>query len=197
MAGAEPAVSAPSQVAPEISARHPDGVVLESASALPPLSTHAEATGVVALRPALEADAIDALVERWLTAWAHESIDALAALLTDDAQPLDGTGHGRSGLLEAFHQRFQAHDYTRLAAQPLVGAVAARIARWEYDELDAGDAPGAAVSAVHPGETIVRVPIDLTHEGGDKLFGDALLFVLRREDGKLAVAAYGEVDDPK
>ena len=198
MARGEPAVSAPLQVAPEGSTRHPDAVVIDAISALPDPSTHAEARGVVALRPALEPDAVAALVERWLAAWEHESIDGLAALLTDDAQPLDGTGHGRAGLLEAFHQRFQAHDYTQLAGQPVMRSE--RIARWDYDELDAGEAlamTSAAVSAAHPGETVVRVPMDLTHEAGDKLFGDALLFVLRREGGKLAVAAYGEVDDPK
>jgi hypothetical protein len=181
-----------------VASRHPDAVVIESPSALPSPSTHAEARGVVTLRPALEPDAIETLVERWLAAWEHESIDGLAALLTDDAEPLDGTGHGRAGLLEAFRQRFQAHDYTRLAGQPVMRTD--RIARWEYDELDAGDAAGAigpAVSAVHPGETLVRVPIDVTREAGDKLFGDALLFVVRREDGKLAVTAYGEIDDPK
>jgi hypothetical protein len=187
------------QVAPEGSApsRHPDGVVIESPSALPSPSTRAEARGVVTLRPGLAPDAIEAVLERWLAAWEHESIDGLAALLTDDAQPLDGTGHGRAGLLDAFRQRFQAHDYTRIAGQPVMRSD--RIERWEYDDLDTGnaaDATGLAVSAVHPGETLVRVPID-TRESGEKLFGDALLFVLRREDGKLAVTAYGEIDDPK
>ena len=188
------------QVAPEGSApsRHPDGVVIESPSALPSPSTRAEARGVVTLRPGLAPDAIEAVLERWLAAWEHESIDGLAALLTDDAQPLDGTGHGRAGLLDAFRQRFQAHDYTRIAGQPVMRSD--RIERWEYDDLDTGnaaDATGPAVSAVHPGETLVRVPIDVTRESGEKLFGDALLFVLRREDGKLAVTAYGEIDDPK
>ena len=201
MARAEPPVSAPSlgesmQTSQELAGpRHPDAIVIESLSALPSPSTRAEARGVVTLRPALDAGAIDALVERWLAAWEHESLDGLAALLTDDAQPLDGSGHGRAGLLEAFRQRFQAHDYTRIAGQPVMRSE--RIEQWEYDELDAGNAPSLAAFAVHAGETLVRVPIGVTHEAGDKLFGDALVFVVGREDGKLAVTAYGEVDDPK
>jgi hypothetical protein len=36
----------------------------------------------------------------------------------------------------------------------------------------------------------------VTHVAGEKLFSDVIVLVLRREDGKFRIAAYGEMDVP-
>jgi hypothetical protein len=48
---------------------------------------------------------------------------------------------------------------------------------------------------MRPGEILVRAPIDRTHVAGERLFGDVFVLVLRREDGELRIAAYGEMEE--
>ena len=184
---ASPPVAAPST---EPETRRPDAVVVEPPEAIPAPVARAEAQGVVTLREPLAADAVREIVEQLMDAWKKQSLEALVALLTSDAGPIEGRGHGRGPLVEAWRQRLRTHEYSRLTGMEIVRLD--RIERWTYDELGSSDAP-ARPAEMRPGEIYVRVPFEVTHLGNEKLFEDVLELVLRREEGHYRIAAYGEV----
>jgi hypothetical protein len=169
--------------------RRPDGVVLEPPAAIPAPASVASAGGVVALREPLTADAVTVLVESFVDAWSHQALDALVAMLAADAGPLEARGRGRSVLVEGWRQRLHAHEYERLAGVEVVRPE--RIQRWSWEDLAATDTDRADV---RPGELLVRAPVEVATVGGDRLFGDVLTMVLRVEDGKYKIVAYGETD---
>ncbi len=192
-AGAPPPVTVPGAIpsAGISAARRPDAVVLEPRFALPNPATRAEARGVVSLRAPLTAEAVLAVVQSLLEAWQRASLEGLVALLASDAVPMEAAGHSRLDLIESFRQRLQAHDYARLASVELVHSE--RVEHWDWDELGTRDTP-ARPPDMHRDETYVRVPLEVTRESGEKLFGDAILLVLRREAGRLVIASYAEAE---
>jgi hypothetical protein len=46
------------------------------------------------------------------------------------------------------------------------------------------------------GDLLVRVPILTPRVGNDRLFGDVVVLLLRREDGRFKIAGYGEDGAP-
>jgi hypothetical protein len=175
--------------------RRPDAVLLEPVVARPPTVAHADAQGVVALRTPIGEGAVAAVVRGWIDAWQRESLDALADMLSPDAVPIESShGHGRAALLDSFRQRLQAHDYARLTGLEVLRPD--RIERADYEDL-AAIAGRSRPPEMRPDDLYIRVPLELTHVAGERLFGDVLVFVLRREDGKLRIAAYGEDDEKK
>jgi hypothetical protein len=162
-------------------------------SALPAASAHARAEGIVALREPSGADAVVEIVEGFLDGWSHDSLDALLALTTPDAGSLDGPDHGHATLVESWRQRLRAHDYARLAGAEIVRPE--RIERWEWDELGQPPAP-ARPNEMHRGDVLVRAPVEVTRVAGERVFGDVLTLILRRAEGRLRIAAYGESDAP-
>ena len=153
-----------------------------------------QARGVVVLREPLGSDAVRDLVFSLMDAWQSESLDGLAELLTADARPFDAHAPGRDALLEAWRQRLHAHRYNRLGGTDLVRPE--RIEQWDFDELS----PAAALPfparprEMRPGELYVRVPLETTGVAGEKLYGDVIQLLVRREDGKCKIVAYGETD---
>jgi len=184
----DPAASPASSGAPP---RRPDAVVLEPGAALPRSAARADARGVVALREPVGGGKVTDLVQSFLAGWQHDSLDSLAALLTRDAAPIDARARGRAGLVEGWRQRLHAHDYGRLAGVELVRPE--RIERWDRDELMVAGTARPAQEML-PGDIYVRVPLEVTAVAGEKLFADTLVMILRLEEGKLLIAAYGEVD---
>jgi hypothetical protein len=172
-------------------ARRPDGVVLEPPAALPGATMRAGADGVIALREPVSFDLIAETVEAVADAWQRGQLDGLLALLATDAGPFEARSRGRAALIDSWRQRLRAHDYGRLANVELVRRD--RIAHWEWDELGGPNAP-ARPRDMRAGEILVRAPLEATHVAGERLFGDAMLLVLRLEDRRLKVAAYGEAD---
>jgi hypothetical protein len=173
--------------------RKPDGVVVEPPPAMPVIAARAEARGVVALREPLGGDAVRDLVSSLVEAWQRESIEALAALLTTDAGPFEARARGRGVLVEGWRQRLRAHPYGKLAGADMVRPE--RIEHWDVDDLAAANAP-ARPPDMRVGEVFVRVPLEVNRVAGEKFFGDVIVLLLRREDGKYRIAAYGEIDAP-
>ncbi len=173
--------------------RKPDAVVVEPPPAMPSTTSRAYARGVVALREPLGSDAVRELVSALVDAWERESLDALTALLTADAGPFEARARGRAPLVEGWRQRLRAHPYGRLATMEVVHPE--RVERWEAEDLGGPDAP-ARPPDMRPGELYVRVPLEVCRIAGEKLFGDVIVLLLRREEGKYRIAAYGEVDAP-
>jgi hypothetical protein len=171
-------------------ARKPDGVVLEPPPALPPTADRSEAAGVVALREPLGEVAVRTVVRALVDAWLRESLEQLVALLTSDAGPLEARARGRASLVEGFRQRLHAHEYRRLAGADVVHPE--RIERYGWNDLVAPNAVPRPTD-MRPEELFVRVPLEVTRTGGERLFGDVLLLLLRREGDRYLVAAYGEL----
>jgi hypothetical protein len=185
--GVQEAVEAPS--AGEPPPRRPDAVVVEPPAAMPPASTKAPARGVVALREPLAGDAVREAVMQVIDAWQRASLEALVATLTGDAGPIEARARGRGPLVETWRQRLRTHEYNRLAGLEVVRPE--RIEHWAFDELGVPGVP-ARPAEMRPDEVFVRVPLETTHLGSEKLFEDVLVLVVRREDGRYKVAAYGE-----
>jgi hypothetical protein len=158
---------------------------------LPSPAERAETRGVVALREPLGGDALREVVFAVADAWQRESLEQLVALLSGDAGPIEARSRGRSALIESFRQQMHAHEYRRLAGVNLVRAE--RIERYAWDDLSAPDAPPRPPD-MHPDEVYVRVPLEVTRVAGERLFGDVMLLVLRREEGAYRIVAYGEAD---
>ncbi len=174
--------------------RHPDGALMDTMPAALPVATdRAEARGVVALREPIGTNAIRAVVAAVAEAWQRESPEALGDLLTPDAGPIEGRSRGSAALVEGWRQRLHAHEYGRLAGVELVRLE--RIERYDWDDLSAPGAPPRPLE-MRRDEVYVRVPIEVTHVGGERLFGDLIVLLLRREERRYKVAAYGEVDAP-
>jgi len=171
--------------------RRPDAVVVEPPAAMPSVVARAEARGVVALREPPAGDAVRDVVQQLAAAWQAGSVEALMALLTADAGPIEGRGRGRGPLVESWRQRLHAHDYTRLSGVDVFRPE--RIERWTWDELGAAGAPTRPAD-MHHDEVVVRVPVEVTHLSNEKVFEDIVVLVLRLEDSRYKIAAYGEVE---
>ena len=174
-------------------AREPDGVVIDPPSLLPAPVARDRARGVVSLREPSGHDAVVELVRAFLDGWQRESLEALLSLAAPDSGLIDGPDHGHAALVENWRQRLRAHDYARLAGAEMVNPE--HIERWEWDELGAPAKP-ARPSTMRPGELLVRAPLEVTRVGGERVFGDVVMMVLRRQDGGLRIAGYSEVDAP-
>ena len=192
--GPEPAspVTPASPAVVQAPARAPDGVVIDPPPILPAPVARSRAQGVISLREPPAHDAVVELVRAFLDGWQRESLETLLGLSTPDAGLIDGPDHGHAALVESWRQRLRAHDYGRLAGTELVAPE--RIERWEWDELGTPDTP-ARPSGMRPGEILVRAPLEVTRVAGERVFGDVVTMVVKRQDGGLRITGYGEVQD--
>ena len=165
--------------------------MLEPPPAMPSVVERADTRGVIALREPLGGDALREVVLAVADAWQRESVEQLMALLTNDAGPLEARSRGRATLAETWRQRMHAHEYRRLAGMTLVRVE--RIERYRWEDLSTPDSPPRPPE-MHTDELYVRVPLEVTRIAGERLFGQELLLLLRREEGKYKIAAYGESD---
>jgi hypothetical protein len=142
------------------------------------------------LREPVAAEAVARFVETFVDAWRRESLEDLAALLSNasDAGPLEARGRGREAIMENWRQRLKGHPHEYAA---LGGDLVAmdRIERWDVDSAHA--APGNGGGA----DVFVSAPVDATWTGVDRLFKNYLVMVLRREPGGFRIVAYGETDE--
>jgi hypothetical protein len=185
-----PTGASASAVVPE---REPDGVVLDAPPVLPAPRIRGSAQGVVSLREPSGQDAVVELVRAFVDGWQRASLDALLALTAPDAGLIDGPDHGHAALVESWRQRLRAHDYGRLAGAEVM--LPERIERWEWDELGTPPRP-TRPPTMRPGEILIRAPLEVTRIGGERVFGDVVVMVVRRQEGGLRIAGYGEVDAP-
>lgn len=184
---------APAEGAPSATARAPDGVVMDAPPLVPAPLARGNARGVVSLREPPGQDAVVELVRTFLDGWQRESLETLLSMVSPDAGLIDGPDHGHAALVESWRQRLRAHDYGRLAGAEMVQAE--RIQRWEWDELGTPARPSRP-SGMRPGEILIRAPLEVTRVAGERVFGDVVTMILRRQEGTLRIAGYGEGDAP-
>ena len=172
--------------------RHPDGVVLEPPSALPGVTVRADARGVVALREPLGDDAIRAVVKQIVSAFEEKDPTTLESLLSDEVAYYEGGRKlTRSNLVDVWRRRMSQLDYSKLAGMDVVRVE--KIQRFEYDELG-GQGEPARPPDMQQGDLFVKVPIEISQVGGEKLFGDAWFLTLRQEAGILHISGITEVN---
>ncbi len=169
--------------------RRPDGVVLEPAPAMPTASDRASATGIVALREPLADKDVEDVVRAYIRGFEREDVDALTQLLAQEASPLGRTGN-RTQLIDLWRTKIKNFEYQKLAGVEV--ARIAQIEKFSFDILGASGAPPRPTE-MRPGDLYVRVPIATPRVGSDQLFGDILVLLLRREDGRLKIA--GQADE--
>ena len=172
--------------------RRPDGVVIEPPPALPAPSDRASARGIVALREPLADRDVEEMVRAYVRAFEREDIDALKQLLAQDAVPLGRNG-SKTQLIDLWSTKMKNFEYQKLAG--LEVARVTQIEKFSYEALGSGSAPGLPQrpTEMRPGDLYVRVPISTPRVGTDQLFGDILVLLLRREDGRLRLA--GQADE--
>lgn len=178
--------------------RRPDGVVLEPPPAVPAAQERATtSSAVLALREPPAAEDVEEVVRDYLRAFEREDLDGLQHLLAREAGPLGRAG-GKSQLVDSWRGRFKSFEYQKLA-----GAEVARFGQLERRSYDgyavaasAGGPTGNRPSEMRPGDLLVRVPIATPRVGGEQLFGDVLVLLLRREDGKLRIAGQADETTP-
>jgi hypothetical protein len=147
------------------------------------------AGGAVCLRERVSKAEVGRVLDAFMDAWTRKSIDDLVALLGTDAGPLEARSRGRAALIEDWRDRLRSNDYGRLAGAELV-----RRERVQMHEVGDADAADGALQGIdlRPQEIYVRVPLELNGLGGEKLFGDVIVFIFRREEGELRIVGYGE-----
>ena len=119
----------------------------------------------------------------------REDVDALVQLLAQEASPLGRSGN-KTQLVDLWRTKIKNFEYQKLAGVEV--ARIAQIERHTYDTLGASGAPSRPTE-MRPGDLYVRVPIATPRVGSDQLFGDVLVLLLRREDGRLKIA--GQADE--
>lgn len=170
--------------------RRPDGVAIEPPPALPTPSDRAEARGVVALREPLADRDVEEIVRAYIRGFEREDDQALIQLLAQEAVSLGRQGSSRQQLVEIWRTKMKSFEYQRLA-----GLEVARISQIERHTYETMGAPGSPPrpSEMRPGDIYIRVPIATPRVGSEQLFGDILVLLLRREDGRLKIA--GQADE--
>jgi hypothetical protein len=169
--------------------RRPDGVALDPPPARPPATDRAPASGIIALREPLADKDVEDVVRAYVRAFEREDIEALRQLLAQDAAPIGRTG-GRQQLLDLWTMRMKNFEYQKLA-----GTEVARYSKIERHTFETLGAPGSPPRPpeMRPGDLYIRVPIATPRVGSEQLFGDVLILLLRREDGRLKIA--GQADE--
>ncbi|MBX3261414.1 MAG: hypothetical protein KF782_17145 [Labilithrix sp.] len=172
--------------------RRPDGVALEPPPAMPPPADRAEARGVVALREPLADKDVEEVVQAYIRAFEREDDQALVQLVAQEAASLGRAGSSRQQLIDVWRTKMKSFEYQRLA-----GLEVARVSQMErhtYETLGGPDTPERPAE-MRPGDLYVRVPITTPRVGSEQLFGDVLVLLLRREDGRLKIAGQADETD--
>jgi hypothetical protein len=179
----------------ETARRQPDGVAVDPTGEPPRARERAEASErLVTLRTPLGADrAVDTVSELFRKIVIEDS-DGLEALFTREATAGNGSGAPSSTPLAMlwWQQRFRRLDYTRLAGEPIFREAELEIYRAE-DEVDALPHPAIRLEALGETDVVIRLPILTSHAGADRLFGDEMIFWLRREGDRYKI--YRVVED--
>jgi hypothetical protein len=168
--------------------RPPDGVVLDTPPALPLAADRAPASGIVALREPLADKDVEDVVRAYVRAFEREDIDALVQLLAQDATPLGRAGT-KTQLIDLWRTKMKNFEYQKLAGVEV--ARVAQIEKHDYDGLGVSGGP-MRPSEMRPGDLYIRVPIATPRLGTDQLFGDVLVLLLRREEGRLKIAGQSD-----
>jgi hypothetical protein len=179
----------------ETARRRPDGVAVDPTGEPPRAREPAQASDrLVTLRTPLGADrAVDTVSELFRKIVIEDS-DGLEALFTREATAGNGNGGTAATPLAVlwWQQRFRRLDYTRLAGEPIFREAELEIYRAE-DDIEALPHPAIRLEALGETDVVIRLPILTSHAGADRLFGDEMIFWLRRDGDRYKI--YRVIED--
>jgi len=165
--------------------RHPDGVAIDPTSEPPETREEADVeNSLVTLRTPLGVDrAVETVGDLFRKIVLEDS--SVDALFTRDALAVTtlaaGAGSGSMPPAALFwQQRFRRLDYTKLAGETIFRESELEIYRAD-DAAMSPPHPAIRLDALSPGDVVIRAPILTSRVGADRLFGDEIIFWLRRD----------------
>jgi hypothetical protein len=178
--------------------RKPDGVAVDLQGAIPPAAARAETrAGLVALREPIDMSGAMQPVRQFFEAVAREDPAGIRAVLTFDAQAFMPSGPGSSGMRveDSWDRRFQKFDYKATGPEPVYRETSIETYRFkDLDEAE-GDRP-LRPPVMDQQDVLIRVPVEIRRVGVDRVFGDEILFVVRRVEGSFRIRALIEDFQP-
>lgn len=183
--GAPPAELKTSAEIADDAPRRPDGVAIDPASATPAARDRASAEeGVVTLRSPLGVDLATSMVGDFFSRVVVEDDDGLSTLFTRDAIAVTGGSSGGMGQTPQaalwWEQRFRRLDYGKMAGEVLYRASELEVYRAE-DVLESPPHRAIRTDALNDNDVVIRAPIVTPRSGQERLFGDEIVFWLRRD----------------
>jgi hypothetical protein len=167
--------------------RRPDGVVVDPSPELPaPAETAGKARGIVALKPPLPDRAARSMVAAFLRAVVGENVEALSELVTNDATVSARGRTGAPSLIDHWRARMRHFRYRALAGEILYQEADIELYRYEDLETPLPGRPLRPPEMAAP-DVLLRVPILIVRAGSERVFGDDILFHLRRDKGKYVI----------
>jgi len=167
--------------------RRPDGVAVDLEGSLPPAqSTGSTSSGLVPLKEPVDVSQAMQLVRTFFRAVSTEDLDAMRSVLASDAQQLPLTAGNGMRVDRHWDRRLRKLDYAALGAEPLYRE--SMVETYRYEDLDS-PLTGRPLrpAAMLPDDVLIRVPVTRTRFGIDRVFGEEVLFVLRREQGRFEI----------
>jgi len=167
--------------------RRPDGVVVDPSPELPPSLDVAEpSSSLVALKPPLPVKAARSAVAAFFRAVVAEDTEGLSDLLTPDANAPNKSRGVAPGLLDVWRGRLRHFRYRALAGEALYQE--SDIEFYRYDDLETL-VPGRPLRPVEMtrADLLLRVPMLVVRAGSDRVFGDDILFLLRRDRDRFRI----------
>ena len=180
-----------SRLQPSDPPRSPEGVVVEVSASLPPTSAVSDARGVIVLAEPPPDEAIRDVLFAYFDALRRDDKEGIAALFSEGAVRIDALrGHqgDRAAVLSLVYQWMRSHDRSRVAPAEIV--VGERIDR--YSVVDLAAAKQKKPDDMGPLDVFVRLTMPPQRVATDKLFEEAVVFLLRPEAGKLRIVTTNE-----
>jgi hypothetical protein len=166
--------------------RVPDGVVVEPVAELPVAADTASTDGpLVTLKPPLpDRSALRTLADFYRAA-VTENLDAMAELVTADANVPSKTG-GSQQLVDFWRARMRQLHYQSVSGELLYRD--ADVELYRYRDLDAF-MPGrpARPTAMTPADVLARVPMRIVQSPSERLFGSDMTFLLRPDRSQFRI----------
>lgn len=167
--------------------RRPDGVVVDPSPELPVAVEVADkGASLIALKPPLPEKAARAIVAAFFRAIVAEDIEGLVELTTADASaPSKGRGSA-PGMIDHWRVRMRHFRYRTLAGEVLYQD--ADIEFYRYDDLET-PIPGRPLrpQEMASSDLFLRVPMLIVRAGSERVFGDEILLLLRRDKERFLV----------
>jgi hypothetical protein len=167
--------------------RRPDGVVVDPSPELPvPAEAADRGNGIVALKPPLPDRAARAMVAAFMRSIVAENVEALTELSATDATVAARGRTGAPSLVDHWRARMRHFRYRTLAGEVLYRD--ADIELYRYEDLET-PLPGRPLRPPEmvPTDVLLRVPILVVRAGSERVFGDDILFHLRRDKGRYVI----------
>ena len=167
--------------------RQPTGVVVDPTPELPvPQEAHRGDSVLVALLPPLPEQSALRVVAAFFRAVVTEDSEALSVLMTADANVSTNGRSPPSAMLDHWRGRLRHFKYQSLAAETLYQT--ADVESYHFRDLEvvrAGRPPRPAEMV--QSDLLLKVPLRVVREGGERMFGDEIVFLLRRSGERFLI----------